>query len=257
MPSRNTLVHGVVFLAASLSALGQESGSRFAALKSALGLSDAQVSQLQQLPPPATAKPAPAGPGPAAIYSARPRMPILPAQNEDALRILDDSQRDKLAAIQKLLDRWEGAVTIGLGLIEERQWPGGVICVIYPIRTYANLAYASELGLTPSQVDQFERIQMDAAAPLWAQVRDKDMQRTALLRSGVSADAPEMVHLGSDINKLQALVNARPRHDLALAVLDEPQKAKIAALETTLRAASEAIELNLIPAPRRGEPLCH
>jgi hypothetical protein len=210
MPSRHTSACGFLLLAASFWAPAQESANRFPALKSALGLSDTQVSQLQHLPPPATQKTAPVRPGAVAIYSPRPRMPIQSAANEDALRILDDSQRDKLAAIDKLLDRWdEAAVTVGLGLIEEKQWPGGVVCVIYPLRAYTSLAYASELGLTPSQVDQFERMQ------------------------------------------------SRPPHDLALAVLDDPQRAKIAALEATLQAASEAIELKLIPAPQRGEPLCH
>jgi hypothetical protein len=181
-------------------------------------------------------------------------MAIQATQNEDALRILDDSQRDKLAAIKKLLDRWdEAAVTVGLGFIEERQWPGGVTCLIYPIRSYASLPYALELGLAPSQVDQL----LAAGESLWPQIREMSMRRSALLRSGPSADSAEVVQLGLDIDKLQAQVNARPRHDLALAVLDEAQKAKIAALEATLQAASEATELRLIPKRYIGEPLCH
>src|SRR5580704_9587811 len=127
MRSRHISACGFVILAASVSALGQGSGNGFTALKLALGLSDAQVSQLQQMPPPTIAKPEAGGPGPTAIYSAdrrlaggfSSRIAIQATQNEDALRILDDSQRDKLTAIKKLLDRWdEAAVTVGLGFIE-------------------------------------------------------------------------------------------------------------------------------------------
>jgi hypothetical protein len=70
----------------------------------------------------------------------------------------------------------------------------------------------------------------------------------------VSADSPALVQLGSDIDKLHVLVNTRPRHDLALAVLDAAQKAKLAA---ALELASEAIEIGLNHAPLKGEILCH
>jgi hypothetical protein len=53
-----------------------------------------------------------------------------------------------------------------------------------------------------------------------------------------------------------AAANARPRHDLALAVLSATQKAKLAAFEIKLQLASEAIELGLIHAPGKGEVLC-
>lgn len=185
-------------------------------------------------------------------------MPNPMAQNQDALRILDDPQRAKLAEIGRVLDRWDAAaVTIVLGLISEQRWPGGSLCPFYPIGAYASYAFALELGLTPAQIGQFEEIQRAAGEPLWAQVRAKDAQRLQLLNSGVGADSTEVVQLGFDIDKLQAQTNARPRRDLALAVLDDAQRAKLAAFEAALQAANEAIELGLIPKPAVGEELCH
>jgi hypothetical protein len=89
-------------------------------------------------------------------------------------------------------------------------------------------------------------------------LRAYDMQRSEVLNSGVSADSPTVVQLGSEENNLQAQIGkTRPPHDLALAVLDEAQKAKLAAFETGLQLAREAIELGLIPKPVMGEILCH
>jgi hypothetical protein len=116
-------------LTVPLSLLGQESGKRYDALKQALGLSDAQVSQLQQ------------------------RTPL----------VLDDAQRAKLPAIQKVWDRWDAvAFAIQLGLIDEKLWPGGsaTLC-FYPIRASA---YATELGLSESQLRQLDQLKEAARA---------------------------------------------------------------------------------------------
>ncbi len=242
----------------ALAVLGQEPGNRYEALKQALGLSDAQLSQLQQMHAAPVARPAPIGgsarvpiypQSPAGGFSGRR---ILPAQNEDSLRVLDDSQRTKLAEIKKVLDRWDAAeLAIGFGLIREQQWPGGPQCP-------RPSAYAAELGLSEFQIRQFDQLRDDAQEPLWAQIREKAAQRMALLDSGLSADSPAAAQLGSDIDKLQAqVVKTGPPHDLALAVLDGAQKAKLAEFETALQAASEAIELGLIPKPAMGEILCH
>ncbi len=244
----------VTALAVALIVLGQESGGRYDALKQALGLSDAQVSQLQQTPPKAIVRPAPTGSA-VAIYQAG-RFSGMPRQltpSEDSLRVLDDAQRAKLAVIQKVLDRL-GAATLAIefGLISEQQWPGSAQC---PVRYDA---YAAEFGLSESQMRQLERLTQAAREPLWAQLRAYDMQRSEVLNSGVSADSPTVVQLGSEENNLQAQIGkTRPPHDLALAVLDEAQKAKLAAFETGLQLAREAIELGLIPKPVMGEILCH
>jgi hypothetical protein len=267
------LVLAVVWLSFALSVLGQASrdryDARYDALKQALGLSDAQLSQLQQMPPPAMARPAPSGnQALVAIYpmpgDRRPSggffggMTNLPARNEASLRVLDDSQKSKLAVIQKTLDRWDAAaVAIGLGFIDEKEWPGGSACLFYPVAMYFSYAYALELGLTPAQEEQFKEIQQAASEPFWAQVREKVTQRSELLNAGVSADSPAVVQLNAETDKLQAETNSRPRRDLALAVLDEAQRAKLAAFVTALEVANEAIEIGLIPKPLVGEPLCH
>ena len=256
---RRVLFRGILV---SVTLLGQTSPDRFDArydaLKQALGLSDAQLLQLQQAPP-ATARPVVSGnqplvsiyPGPAAgrIY--------LSARNQAALRLLDDSQKSKIEAIQKTLGRWDAAaVSIGLGFIDEKEWPGSSACFHYPLRSFASYAYALELGLTSAQMDQFEQIQQAASEPFWAQVREKTAQRSELLNSGLRMDSPAVVQLGAEIDKLQAQTNSR-RRDLALAVLDEAQRTKLAEFETALQIANEAIELGLIPKPPVGEPLCH
>jgi hypothetical protein len=151
-------------LGVALNAAAQEPANRYDALKHALGLSDTQLSQLQQKPPPANARPAPTG-GAVAIYSAGGfgRMPKQPAANEESLRILDDSQRTKLAAIQKVWDRWDAmAFTIEFGLIDEKLWPGGSATLCYsPIRAYA---YVAELGLSEFQILQLEQLKEAARA---------------------------------------------------------------------------------------------
>ena len=190
-------------------------------------------------------------PGPAAgrIY--------LSARNQAALRLLDDSQKSKIEAIQKTLDRWDAAaVSIGLGFIDEKEWPGSSACFHYPLRSFASYAYALELGLTSAQMDQFEQIQQAASEPFWAQVREKTAQRSELLNSGLRMDSPEVVQLGAEIDKLQAQTNST-RRNLALAVLDEAQRTKLAEFQSALQLVNEAIELGLISKLPVGEPLCH
>jgi hypothetical protein len=97
----------------------------------------------------------------------------------------------------------------------------------------------------------------DANKPLWVLIRAKAMRRSELLNSGASADSPEVVELGLETNELQARTNARPPREAVLAILDDDQKAKLAAFETELQVAREAIALGLIPAPVMYEILCH
>jgi hypothetical protein len=210
-------LRAAAILSVALSVQGQQPADRYDALKQALGLSDAQLSQLQKIRSAPTARAVPIGPDPIAIYPAGGfgRMPRQPAPNEDSLRILDDSQRINLTAIQKVWDRWDAmAFTIEFGLIDEKLWPGGSGTLCYlPIRAYA---YAAELGLSEFQILQFEHLREAAQA-----------------------------------------THSRPPHDLALAVLDGSQRANLMAFETALQVANEAIELRLIPVPLHGEPLCH
>jgi hypothetical protein len=257
-------LRAVAVLSFGLIALGQESGKHYDALKQALGLNDAQLSQLQQKSQTPISRPALTGtPALVAIYppvpaDGRPMGRFFgsasqPAQNEDALRVLDDSQRTKLAEIKKVLDRWGAAeLAIEFGLIREQQWPGGAQC---PVRSSA---YAMELGLSEFQIREFEQLRHDAQEPLWAQIREKEARRMELLDSGVGADSPAVVELISDVSRLQAQIGKTgPPHDPALAVLDSAQRANLAAFETALQLAGEAIDLGLIPKPAMGEFLCH
>ncbi len=59
------------------------------------------------------------------------------------------------------------------------------------------------------------------------------------------------------LEQLQQAVATKPKRDQALAVLDNSQKSKLAAFETALLLASEAIARGLIPDPPKGEVLCH
>jgi hypothetical protein len=247
---KEMLLRGILFAVISLSVLGQVSGNRYEALIQALGLSDFQVWQLQQ--------------GSPAAIAINPRTPAsafrrigetnVPAQSGYSLRdrVLDDLQRTKLAAIEKVLDRWDTAsLAITLGLISAQQWPGGPLCYS-PIR-----AYESGLGLSQSQVLQFERLQQAAEEPRIAQIWERMNRRSEFLNSGGSADSPAVVQLLSEISKLQEQVaRTRPERDLTLAVLDDTQRAKFAAFEAALPLAKDAIELGLIT-PKGGELLCH
>jgi hypothetical protein len=238
------LFRALLFAVAVLNVLAQQSGSLYQALQRALGLSDAQMSRLQQRSP--------------ALIAIDRRNPWESARLQES--VLDDAQRAKLAVIQRTSARWDAAAaTIGLGLISEQQWPGGVYCLIYQVGAYSRFTYATELGLSESQIEQFEKIQRDASEPLWAQIRTKEAQAAELLNSGVSANSPAVLQLRSDASKLAALVNARPQHDLALAVLDDKQREKLAEFEATVEVAREAIELGLIPEPfgSGAEVLCH
>jgi hypothetical protein len=54
------------------------------------------------------------------------------------------------------------------------------------------------------------------------------------------------------LERLRQAAEIGPRRDLALAVLDDAQKALFAEFETALELAREAIELGLIPGPAEG-----
>jgi|HubBroStandDraft_1064217.scaffolds.fasta_scaffold05283_7 hypothetical protein len=257
-PCRLGANFGLLFGAAASTLLGQGSSKPYEALKDALRLSDYQVMQLQQRSLVAAAvNPPPTG---SAARRTTDSMSTtgwidLQMQNANSLRnqVLDDSQQSKLKEIEKVLDRWDAAsLAITLGLIAPQRWPGISLCY-YPIRSYA-----SELSLSDSQILQLERLQQAARDPLYAQIAEKETHRVALLNSGSSADSAAVVHLISEISELgHQATETRPRRDLALATLDDTQKAKVAAFETALQLASEAIELGLIPVQPKGEVLCH
>jgi len=173
----------------------------------------------------------------------------------DSLRdqTLDDTQRAKVAEIEKVLSRQKAACqAIGLGLISREQWQGGPLC-------HCQLqTYASEFGPSGSQVRQLEELQRTAREPIHAQISERENHRSELLNSGIGADSPAVVRLASEIAELRGQFERTvPQRALVLAVLDDAQKAKLGALEAALELAREAIDLGLIVDNRGGEALCH
>ncbi len=244
------LFRGLLFAGISFSVLGQAPAGDHEALKHALGLSDSQLSQLQQ-----------------GRVEERRRLAIDRGTTDTSLptpagRILDDSQIARLAVIEKALNHQAAAEAIVLGLISAQQWPGGPESLCY--YSISNYAYkkvdALGLGLTDSQVRQFEQLEQAARGHLDAQIIEKEKRRSELLRSGIRADSPTVVQLVSDISKLWDQTartgTQHPQRDLARAVLDDAQKAKFAAFGTALQLASEALDLALIH-HAFGVPLCH
>src|ERR1700689_1880208 len=97
----------LLFAAPSLSVLGQAPADRYDALKQALGLTDSQMSQLQQKSPaPIAADPAPRSASRSAGDFGRLQFPP-PWDSSRRDRILDSSQQTRLAAIEKVLSRYE------------------------------------------------------------------------------------------------------------------------------------------------------
>ena len=166
--------------------------------------------------------------------------------------ILDAAQQAKLAELVKVLDRSRAASeAIVTGVISAGHWPGQTLC-LYPIHVYM-----SEFDLSDSQVRRFELLQEGAREPMYAQIAELEKDRSELLNSGLRVDSPAVIQLTSDISKLHVhLAATRPPRDLALAVLDDAQKARLADFETALDLVREAIEIKLIPTPPKGEILC-
>ncbi len=235
------LLRSILLLA--VSGLGQT------ALKDALGLTEMQIWQLRQ------EKPAPVTQGGIAAAGRRSgdfawMRPYKDALDE-ALRnpILDAVQQAKLAEIVKVLDRWRAAAeAMAMGLIGPAQWPASSQCLTYPIR-----AFPSEFDLSDAQLEQLVRLQRAAVEPLWVQIREKAMARSEMSDS----KSPAAAQLSADIDRLSQRVAAtRLARDLALAILNDAQRAKVAAFELDLKLVREAIECKLIPAPPIGEALC-
>jgi len=234
------LLRAVLLLTAAVSVFGQQ------ALKDALGLTEMQIWRLRQ------DKRAAVAPNGVAAIGIPYRMfvemrPYKEWLNEALLNpILDASQQAKLAEIVKVLDRWAAASeAIVAGLIDVQQWPGSTLC-FYPIRVYA-----SEFGLSDSQVQQLDRLRQAAREPLEARIAEKEKERSGLSESTVVRQSI------ADISKLQQQLAATgPPRGLALTVLDYVQRTQVAAFETALELVREAIAIKLIPDPPKGEPLC-
>jgi len=244
--------------ATAYSALGQAPGKPYEALQQALGLTDVQLWQIQQEKPLAVVNNSPVLAGAqTGFYPARrqaqTRDSLHPAMEDPRqMELLDETQRAKLTAIEKVLDRREMASqAISLGLMKASEWLGTALC-------HSRIEAArSELDLTEAQVAEFEAIEQAARQPVEQEIWQKMDEHLALLHSGSSEDSPAVVEVMAGIARLQKQFNEiKPPRDLAMAVLDDVQKAKLAEFESTLQLAREAIELRLFY-PVRGEVLCN
>jgi Spy/CpxP family protein refolding chaperone len=112
------------------------------------------------------------------------------------------------------------------------------------------------LGLTDPQVSSLEQVQnnrREAEAAVYRQISEKQIRLSQLLQAG-SNDALQIGQLTIEINNLQRRVPAatEPYRSAALAVLTDPQKAKLPALVEALRlnaTAYQAVFFNLIDPP--------
>jgi hypothetical protein len=218
--------------------LGQPPQESFEAVKQALSLTDAQVVELQRNRLRNRQE------------AVRQHLLVVPrGQRRIVFHFpegMDDSNKAKLSDIAKTLDRSGAAsLAIDLGLLGQEQWPGGADSVCHrPLQSYSGRPL--EFGMTESQIHQLLEIRRVAGFPLWPQVREKAMQRQALLDSGVSADSPAVVQLGLDSDRLQKQISARPSRDVVMSLLDSAQKAKLAEFEKELELLRQAVELGLI-----------
>jgi hypothetical protein len=142
-----------------MSLLAQVPANRYEPLQQALGLSDFQLWQAQQKSPDY-----PPAPRASLSYAGRRSFQNgteTPVTNLLADRILDNSQKAKLAEIEKvLLSERMASLTVVLGLISAQQWPGGFQCPFYPIP-----AYASELGLSEAQSSNWSSCNWQRGSP--------------------------------------------------------------------------------------------
>ncbi len=246
----------VACAAMAFSAFAQAPGQRFEALQQALGLTDFQVWQLQQKRPPAAAN---HPPGPVSAQRALASRPVqsrdLPRgpaiEDPRQMELLDETQRARLAEIEKVLDRREMATqAVALGLMTADDWPGMRLC-----RSRIETS-RSELNLTDAQVEEFERIEQAARQPVEEEIWQKADLHRALLNSGSRDDSPAVVEVMADIGTLQKQFDEmKPPRDEVLAMLDDSQKASMAEFQRALELAREAIDLRLFY-PVRGEVLC-
>jgi hypothetical protein len=161
---RSVLIHGALLAGAAVVLTAQVSSDRYGPLIRAPALTDAQMSQLPQVPT-APVRAAPTGGGVEAstrvgsfTYGSRPvgfpqAVDLIPGT------VLDSAQQAKLAEIAKVLQRYDTAASaIVLGLMDAEEWPAGWPCV-KPYSRADN--YSKEFDLTAERVRRFEKLQQD------------------------------------------------------------------------------------------------
>jgi hypothetical protein len=148
-----------------------------------------------------------------------------------------------------------------LALVATAQTPGRVGGPFVPQPLFPELR--QYLTLTDAQVNSLVQIQnnrREAEAAIYRQIAEKQQVLYGLLQAG-STDALQIGQLTVEINNLQRRLplGPEPYRTSSLAVLNDPQKAKLPALSDALRLAGtayQAVSLNLIdqPDPQIGLP---
>jgi hypothetical protein len=214
---------GVLLGVAPLILNCQEFSDRYRPLVRALVLTDAQITLLQQMP-------------------------------GDVLRtgILDGAQQSKLAEIARVLQRFEtSAGAVEMGLMDARDWPTGWTC---PPSSRIGL-YAREFDLTADQVRRLEQLQNEVRQRAADQIMEIGNLLWKLTQAGTPPAPAVITEESSRLQKQRD--EGRPPRDQALVVLNEAQKAKLAALLAELELAREALDLHLVRLPSTPEVFCH
>jgi hypothetical protein len=155
----------------------------------------------------------------------------------------------------RVLQRYDTAASaIVLGLMDAEEWPSGWPCFVPNARADV---YSKEFDLTAEQVRRFEQLQQDvrqqAVDKLW-----EIGNRYAKMLPGERLAPSEWAAVEKETAKwVKQRDEARPPRDLAMAVLSEAQKTKVAALRSDLELAREALDLHLIQVPPLPEVFCH
>jgi hypothetical protein len=234
---KKPLVHSWLLAAMSTSLAAQGPDSQYDALKNALALSDVQIAQCRQNSATPTA------------YHAWDR-PLLPAAH-----VLNDAQRAKLAEIAKVLGRFQtSAGAVVMGLIPASDWPTGWPCVSPDSRI---AVYAKEYDLTDDQVNRLEQLQHDVRQQAVDGLMEIGRRAWKLWASGAQTPSDTAALLEETARLVKQRDEAGPPRDLALAVLNDAQMAKLAAFRHDLELAREALELHLIQLPPLPEIFCH
>ena len=257
-----------LLLVATLTTLAaQESAQPFAAIRSALSLTDLQLLQLKQTLPAVkpTVKPIEGLEriGDFSNVNGVPFHPFVPAADARKVAMLDDAQRAKLAVFAPVLEKDTiAAAAISMNLIEAPVWLRGALC------PSPEDYYAHKFGLSDFQVRQLALLRQ----PFNALIAYKWKERAELLRlsgaqpqplfPGPSRTGPplpkEIVEFDAEINSLIRMQQgAKPPRDLAWNVLNKSQQEFFNEFATSLQIATEAVELGLLPPQFRGESLCH
>jgi hypothetical protein len=172
----------------------------------------------------------------------------------DSQSSLSAAQRAKLSDIVQVLTHSDMAAgAIVMGLMAAGDWPAHFACPLYRIG-----AYAREFDLSDDQVSRLEELEIAARQPNLERQQSLRTRHRQLADSGTREDSPEVAALMADLKAtMKRYAETRPPRDAAWAVLNDAQRARLAAFESDLELAGEALELHLIDLPPLPEVLCH